>query len=365
MQSTREAQPLSIFLSRGNNNLDLIRLLTATAVIYGHSFALIPNHAVSDVLYRLTGVYSAEWGVKTFFFLSGLLVVNSIITDRNPYSYAIKRVMRIWPALAFVVLGTAFIIGPICTKFSINEYFSNANVYSYVIKMLSFDIWGNNNIALPGVFESNRIAGIANAPLWTLSIEAFAYALILALYLIGALSQRVALILFLVFLVDALLPGRVIFWWLPKNNPDFAYIPFCFAIGGLLAVYKDRVMISLPLISGFIILSLIFKGWEYHKYLIYATMFLSTLYIATLPKIISLPKIPDISYGIYLWGWPIQQAVVSICPALDYWVSLALTYFAVYGIALLSWFLIERPSIDLGKNVVNRLKRNATFSNSR
>lgn len=351
---------LASVLSRRNNNISLIRLLAATAVIYGHSLSIIPNHNNYDFLPRIIGINSAERGVKIFFFLSGLLVVNSIISDKNVYSYVIKRVMRLWPALAFVIFGTAFVIGPICSKLSISEYFINIGVYDYVRKMMFFKIWGYNNIGLPGVFENNRIPGVANAPLWTLAVEVFAYIFILSLYLIGAFRRRIAIILFLIFIADALMPGRLIFWWLPKDSPDFAYIPFCFAIGGLLAIYKDKLVINFSVVAGFIILSCLLKGWAYYTYLFYTTMFLAALWFSALPMIINLPNIPDISYGVYLWGWPVQQAIVSMFPSMNYWASLVSTYVIVCGIAFISWYLIEQPSIDLGRRLAKRLKRNPT-----
>jgi peptidoglycan/LPS O-acetylase OafA/YrhL len=343
-------------LSRGHNNLDLFRLIAAVAVIYGHSFSLIPNNDHSDIFFKITGIYSAEWGVKTFFFMSGLLVVNSIITNKSPYSYVIKRAARIWPGLVFVVFGTAFVIGPLCTNLPVSEYFSNIETFVYVKKMLLFEIWGGNNIGLPGVFEINRSPNVVNAPLWTLSVEFFACILILGLYLIGAFDRRIAWIFFILFLADALWPSRLIFWWLPKDNSDFSYITFCFAICGLLAVYKSRAVINFHLILGAIILSLLFKGWMHQIYLVYATMFLLVLWLATLPQIIKLPKFPDISYGVYLWGWPIQQSVVNFFPNLRYWISLSITLIAVFLIAYVSWRFIEKPSISMGKKLINRIE---------
>lgn len=353
---------LSFVLSKEKNNLNLVRLLAAMAVIYGHSFGLIPNPAGLDIIYHITGVYAAEWGVKTFFFLSGLLVVNSILSDRNVYSYMIKRVMRIWPALIFVVIGTVFIIGPINTQLPLNEYFSNTDLYFYIKSILTFDIFGKNNIGLPGIFEHNPFPVAVNAPLWTISIEVFAYVVILALYLIGAFNQRFALIVFLVFLVDSLLPERLIFWWMPRDDFNLGAIPFCFALGGLLAVCKDQVRIDFSVVFGFVVLALLFRGGEYHKYLVYTTMFM--LYFSALPVIVRLPKIPDISYGVYLWGWPVQQTMVNFFPTMNYWGNLLVTYVTVCVLALISWFLVEKPSIRLGRYWSDYFRKRVSISNT-
>ena len=169
------SKPLAMVLRRGVNNLDLVRLLAATAVIYGHSFALYPHAGAEDVFYKFTGLYAAEWGVKTFFFLSGLLVVNSVLSDSNPLNYAIRRISRIWPALIFITCVTVFLIGPMVTTLSLSEYFSGSEVRVFLRRMILFDIWGHNNMSLPGLFATNPYPDVVNAPLWTLSVEAFAY----------------------------------------------------------------------------------------------------------------------------------------------------------------------------------------------
>lgn len=343
-------------LSRGQNNIDLIRLIAASLVIYGHSFALIPNDRYSDLVYRFTGTDAAEAGVKTFFFLSGLLVVNSIISGKESIPYIVKRATRIWPALIFVVLVTAYVIGPLFTNTGIPEYFSGGQVHDYVRKMLSFQIWGNSNMALPGLFSSNPVPGVVNAPLWTLVVEVYAYAMILALFLVGAFNKPAAIFVFALFIADALLPFRLVFWWLPKDNPDFAYIPFCFAIGGVCAIYKDKIKISLGLVVGLLILCFLLKGWEYHTYLTYITMFALAIYVAALPAIANMPRIPDISYGLYLWGWPIQQLVISQFPGLNFWLSLTLAFVFAALMAFISWHLVEKGAIRFGHKLASRLK---------
>src|SRR6202034_1418730 len=58
----------------------------------------------------------------------------------------------------------------------------------------------------------------------------------------------------------------------------------------------------------------------------------------------------DYSYGIYLYGFPIQQAVAAAGGAYKNWtLNLAVALPAVLAVAWMSWWLIERPSLGLRK----------------
>ncbi len=87
-----------------------------------------------------------------------------------------------------------------------------------------------------------------------------------------------------------------------------------------------------------------------------------TLYFSVLPVVVRLPKIPDISYGVYLWGWPVQQTVVNLLPTMGYRGSLLVTYTTVCTLALISWFLVEKPSIQFGKYCSNYFRQRIAIS---
>ena len=313
---------LAHVLQRENNNFDLIRLLAACAVIYGHSFSLIPNVKEHDFLNRLVGIYSAEWGVKTFFFLSGLLIVNSVLTQEGAVAFLIKRFFRIWPALFFVVSVSALVIGPLCTSLPLADYFSNSQVYHYIINMSLLKMWGTQGIGyynLPGVFGENIYKNIVNSPLWTIAVFVFAYLMILALSLVGALKKRFAILLFIAIIIDTVLPTKFLFFWLPINSNDLTAIPFCFALGGVLAVYNEKITITASLPLGLFLLFFLFKGWAYQRYLAYTCFFMFSIYIASLPMIVKFKKVHDLSYGVFLWGFPLQQVVSKFIPNIGFY----------------------------------------------
>ena len=168
---------LQEILNKEKNNLDIFRIISALMVIYGHAYAILPSTGSGDVLKGLLGFdYSGSLAVKIFFFLSGLVVTNSLLTKRSLIPFLIARFFRIWPALAFTLLVSAFLLGPLLSEQSPAEYFSNKKVLAYFYKGLSMNI----KYELPGVFEDNALRAV-NGSLWSIPHEVFAYLTLAAL----------------------------------------------------------------------------------------------------------------------------------------------------------------------------------------
>ena len=54
----------------------------------------------------------------------------------------------------------------------------------------------------------------------------------------------------------------------------------------------------------------------------------------------------DLSYGIYLWGWPVQQVVATrLGPHAGYATLLATSLAVVVPLAALSWHLVEKRAL--------------------
>ena len=92
-------------LKRDANNFDIFRLIAACMVIIGHAYAIAPQPPLQDGILSVLGFdYSGSLAVKFFFFLSGLLVTNSIIAKPDPFHFFIKRAFRIYPGLLVCLL---------------------------------------------------------------------------------------------------------------------------------------------------------------------------------------------------------------------------------------------------------------------
>lgn len=67
-------------------------------------------------------------------------------------------------------------------------------------------------------------------------------------------------------------------------------------------------------------------------------------------------NIKDISYGIYLWGFPIQQTIIHFMPNIHMLSYLILTYAVVLVFSIISLQFVEKPLNKLCKNIQNKLQ---------
>ena len=72
-------------------------------------------------------------------------------------------------------------------------------------------------------------------------------------------------------------------------------------------------------------------------------------YMAFLPITLLLPfqKAPDVSYGLYLYGWPIQKLMIWYFPALSVWLVVIFSLVCGLFVGLISWKLVEKPFLKL------------------
>ena len=268
------------------------------------------------------------------------------MSRRNPVAFVISRVFRIWPAFILVILVSALVLGPIYTRLSIADYFNSQqfSVSDYLISNIYLDI----RYYLPGVFFELPYEAAVNGSLWTLYYEVGAYIGLLLMYLLGLFRGKWLATLALVSLLisqhylrsDALHPIL--------HQPILIQ---CFAFGALLALHKEFVIIH----SGVIVFSwamfyFLFDS-VYSKYFLYISVFLTVLYLSGNKFLLKIRPKVDVSYGVYLWGFPVQQILAY--HFLDFGVRFNQVASIVACIALgcLSWFLVEERFILYGSRV--------------
>lgn len=348
-----EENILSNIVKRDNNNFDAVRLIAACMVIYSHANALVALELEGKDFIKDLIVFdnSGDIAVKIFFFLSGLVVTNSLLEKKSALQFVLARIFRIWPGLMFVVLVMALIFGPLMTKLPVGEYFRSADVLDYVKSNLLMDL----RFELPGVFDGLRYSSV-NGSLWTIPYEVGAYIILLSLFLLG-FHKKTVLVFVLLFLlcIDPFLENRLIFSWRDASAGADDFGP-CFAFGALLAVLKDRVVVGLNWVVGFFVLFLVFNRAEYSKYLFYASLFFAILYIFSRSFVLRFRLPVDISYGVYLWGWPVQQILVYSFPEMGVQVHRVSAIFLACFMGIFSWYLIEKPGIRFGGFVYKEIK---------
>lgn len=348
---------LSDALRRDTNNFDLLRLVAACMVIVGHSHALVAVDAPRDLILRLLDFdYSGSLAVKFFFFLSGLLVTNSLIVRPRVVAFAVARCCRVMPGLLVCVILSALLLGPMVTRLPLADYLSDPRTWSYIkANILLLPQWD-----LPGVFADHRNPGV-NGSLWTLPFEVLCYVVLAALGLCGVFRHRVvASVVMSTIIAYAILTYAVTVHAVsvPVRLPVLMFrdlearlLPACFAFGALLAVNKDLIQIRFWILAGLAVLCALCHGTRLFQFLFYAALFHGSVLAATTTTLKRLRPPGDFSYGVYVYGFPLQQLLVSLYPGWSVHENQAAALAAALSMGVGSWYLIERPAIRAGRRL--------------
>lgn len=343
---------IEFYEARKKDNFLLLRIIAACMVIYGHSFALTKGVGLTDIFLKYDwGRYSGDLAVSMFFVISGFMVSGSFLGRRNLFEYAKARLLRILPAFIVLLLVSAFLIGPLVTHLNISNYFSNVDTYKYIVKNLSFS--SNMSWVLPGVFESHKMAAM-NGSLWTLPAEMRMYVFVSLLGVLGLLSNRTmgTVVLFALFLAAILNPQL-----LPLHT-GWVQVSGFFCLGILAQLYKEKIEVKHEILIMLIFLTYISRLTESYFFLLAIATAYFCFWFAYKTKHVALEKYGDPSYGIYLWGWPIQQLTIAIWPEITPWKNCIISLFFAIAMGYLSWHLVERPALSL-KNKIKFRKSGA------
>ncbi len=328
------------------NNLGALRLIAAGMVIFGHSFVI-------------TGQPPPEWfgvpvhvlAVRIFFTISGYLIAASWLSDPSVTRFALRRALRIMPGLAAVVAGMVLVLGPSFTALPLGAYAHDAETRRYLWNALLAPYY-----ALPGVFQDGRPFTAVNGSLWSLPIEAAMYAL-LPLYAGRAAAIRWAVLPSVA--VAALAAGYVFTVMRPEQVQPVVYwssVPFAlrfagaFVLGALVRCWRLEAWLSPQ--AGLLLLGalgLMPAGPLLGGAVLLAIPYLTLAFgLAESPILAGIGQRTDLSYGLYLWGCPAQQALVSLFGlGLGPFGLTAAALAVAAPIAWVSWRWIERPCLAL------------------
>ncbi|MFC5430199.1 acyltransferase family protein [Paraburkholderia denitrificans] len=331
-----------------SNNFDFLRLLAASLVIVGHAFAL--NGATAPTILSIP-VHG--YGVAIFFSISGYLVASSWLSDPNAARFFAKRALRIFPALIMIVLVTVFMFGPAVTTLSRSDYFANPATYGYLRNMRLFIVY-----YLPGVFEHSPIPNAVNGSLWSLPAEFLMYIVtpIVAVVAMGrkaiafgALSAAFACVA--AYLQSGYKGPMVVIY--ATDVRAALEMGAYFLAGGMFSVLKRRIQFSAKyaaaaLLVYFISARLCTTPHEFYIVSVVSAFVFPYLYITAgqkaTPILSSAGKYGDISYGLYLYAFPIQQLLQSKFSSMPVIGQIVLAFVFTIPCAALSWYLVEKKA---------------------
>jgi peptidoglycan/LPS O-acetylase OafA/YrhL len=337
------------------NNWNLIRIICAFLVIYGHSFALFKTDGQKDILqhYLARGItYSGEIAVVCFFFLSGLLVTNSIFSSRSPLNFLVHRFLRVFPALFFCVAITIVVIHVI-TK---NWYLEGSIRYLLMNISLVTNSW-----QIGDIFANNHYPSVINGSLWTLPNEIRCYIFILLISCLASFVDRtkyVALILISLFMLLYSPDSVPLIGSNASTSGNTLYVinSIFFLLGSLGSICRfGRVRSKFLLLTGIFLYGFWYLNQGRHL-IFFAAIVLLTSSFATSSTARKVRFRSDISYGVYLYGFFVQQVIAYKIPNINVYAGFILASLVAGTLGWLSWTFVERHAIRLSKVISHKIK---------
>lgn len=287
-----------------------------------------------------------------FFGLSGFLVAGSAIRTDKLSTFLGFRAIRLVPALFVEVTLAALILGPILTTMPLGRYFSHHDFWVY---------WGNIvgrvRYQLPGVFAGNPVPLTVNENLWTLHAELQCYGLMAAAMLLGLLRRR-RVMLGLWFATTTLMTTLSFArgWFIGDSlYPESLWI-YAFCTGVVAFVWRDRIVLSPKLATGMAGLYLSLYFIKDLSVVAILPLIYVMIWVGMQPRLQSrFFKKGDYSYGLYLYGFVIQQTIAWALPqARVWWILFPAALVLTLGFAIVSWHLVEKPALRLKKLLSRR-----------
>ena len=294
-----------------NNVTNIIKCICAFLVIFSHSFALAKGQVDPLSSYTNGVIDFGALAVGVFFFYSGYYITKSIV-KKGSKKFFRKRLSRLLPSLAIVIILCVFVLGPIVSNLSAIDYFTNKNTYLYILNCIFIPIH-----SLPGVFTNNIYGSTINGALWTLSVEFLCYVYIFIIYKLQLINKKRYPLVFIIAIILSII-GNQLFSYLNLTILSAMIRPFLiFSFAILISLYEEEIKVTKVLlaISIFIFIgSLLIKNLILINtamiillpYILYSTILLSNGYS------IKIGLLSNISYQLYLVGFPIQQLLVYL-----------------------------------------------------
>ncbi len=351
------------------NNFGLLRLLLAAAVVVSHSPEVVDGNRSREILSRVFGTLSfGEVGVDGFFLVSGYLITKSFAEHPQLFSYLLKRVARIVPGYLVSYWLCILVLAP-CV---------GAGRSAFSPHTIGIDILRNGLLLssrAPGAFHGLPHPYL-NAPMWTIRFEFLCYITVAAIGLMVVWLKPVRFwlrwaLLFLVLAgvvvngsgilprlvgLNAIAGANAVFdpasghgfWGLLSSLCRFYSV---FGVGSIFYFFKDRISLtSIGAVSSASLLILLFFREETAEaaFMIFGGYLI--FWFALKFRALHLSAIAgrnDISYGLYLYAWPIQNLFVWNDRTIDpIWLCIATLACAGFA-GFLSWHLLEKHAVAM------------------
>jgi len=338
-------QPLT---ERNDNNFGMLRLLFAVLVAFTHSFRFVDGNLNREPLIGAFHLFSfGDLAVDGFFLISGYLVTKSLLQSQSNAEYLGKRILRIYPGFV-VALGMSLLVGLIAG--GILPTFNTQTIISVFANVFFF-----RGVYLANAFAKVPCPGI-NGSIWSIAYEFRCYLALIAFDYIGLFRRRYlaggAALLFLI--TSCLLPpnpGQSAADWFLGNSSSDARFFGLFLTGSVFYVFRDVIQFKQGYaLSCFIAMLALLQSRTFATPAVAILGGYSIFWFAFQGPGGRLSKIlnkTDLSYGFYLYAWPIGNLIVLFHRSVSVWSLFLYTTVISAAVAYLSWIAIEKPALKL------------------
>lgn len=325
-----------------DNNLNLIRMIAATAVLVSHAWPINLGPRVEEPLKQVFGQSLGTLAVYVFFAISGFLITASFQRTARTKRFVAARVLRLFPGLAVSLLLVALLLGPLVTALPLDVYFSLRETWSFLFANVTLAF---PQFTLPGVFSDNPFPAVEGS-IWTLIHEVLCYVMVLVVGLCGLLTGRRIWIFLGLYalgwaatvLFPSLFPPRL----LTLQNLS---LPFVLGMMGWL--WRDRIVLSLWGVVVLIFAWALLRTTPAGLPALCLMIAYGVAWLAYVPGgwLRAYNRLGDYSYGVYIYAFPIQGLVVWLFGPLSPALHVALALPPTLLVSILSWHLVEKPAM--------------------
>lgn len=345
-----------------NNAFDFARLLFAFFVVYAHSRYL---YGAPDILHwEATGfdnLHAGTVGLWGFFAISGFLVAGSFSNSKGLTDFLTKRFKRIFPGFWCALLMCGLVFAPLW-------YFLKLNTLAGFWDINAIHVWKFITTNLDAAIQIQSIGEVANdqvnGPLWTIRHEISCYIILgIILTLLGSLKfasrnlQRHSLLAItlglsavrLMYNYDADFKNAYGNWF---GDERFLLFMVVFMWGATLNLYKDLLVPSWAGAFVSLVVLMIATKTDYLPVVFpFCFVYLVVSLCFMLPFKNIGKKIGDLSFGVYLYHWPVRLTLqmLGFQGKLGLWSFILLNILCTLPLAYLSWNLVEKRFLKHAK----------------
>lgn len=327
-----------------HNAFDVLRLAFAAVVVLTHGLQLAtgwqPVVGATDV---------SALAVDGFFVLSGFLITASWLRLGSLRRFAWHRALRVLPAFYVCLVVTAVVVVPLVSV--LNGGSATAvltgpqSATTYLLHNAGLFVAQFGVAAVPATAPGD---GVLNGSLWTLFYEALCYVAVAALGVVGLLRSRTWLVLAGVVALQLdttsaaltgvdLVPGDLL-----------QRLLLMFLLGALGFLFADRVPTHPALLVAAAV-SVLAGMLMLDDYRALGAPGFTLLVLVAAARLPWRPRLRhDLSYGAYIWHWPVAVVLLSTpLAAAPLVVQLLAVVVATTAVAAGSWFAVEAPALRL------------------